>query len=252
MRTVRLEELTSPEIRALLEQGTRRVVFACGATEQHGPHLPLAVDAMIGDSLAERVARRLGGTLVAPTVRIGCSRHHMAFPGSLTLDEATFKAIVRDYVASLRHHGFEWIGIIPSHGGNFRPLAELASELGVAAYTDLAGMIAAWEEIVVAVGGPAGHVGGHADIAESSMVLALRPELVSQDRAAAGYTGDPQAVLGTIFESGFAAVTENGVLGDPAGMTRELGEALLERMAERIALSFGGRPRGRSGGARAR
>ena len=66
-----MEELTSPEIGALV--GTHRVVFACGATEQHGPHLPLAVDALIGDALAEAVARKLGDTLVAPTLRIGCS-----------------------------------------------------------------------------------------------------------------------------------------------------------------------------------
>ena len=228
-----MEELTSPEIGALV--GTHRVVFACGATEQHGPHLPLAVDALIGDALAEAVARKLGDTLVAPTLRIGCSRHHMAFPGSFTLREETFRAVVRDQVESLRAHGFERIGIIPSHGGNFAPLAALAPELGVAAYTDLAGMIEAWEEIVVGAGGPPGHVGGHADIAESSMVLALRPELVRSERAAAGYTGDPKAVLDTIFDSGFKAVTENGVLGDPAGMSPELGRALLDGMATRIA-----------------
>ena len=105
----------------------------------------------------------------------------------------------------------------------------------MAAYIDLAGMIEAWEEIVVAAGGPVGHVGGHADIAESSMILALRPELVRTGLAAAGYTGDPKAVLDTIFESGFAAVTENGVIGDPAGMSARLGHALLDGMAERIA-----------------
>ena len=73
----------------------------------------------------------------------------------------------------------------------------------MAVYTDLAGMIEAWEEIVVrrrAV--PRVMSGGHADIAESSMILALRPELVRTGLAAAGYTGDPKAVLDTIFESG--------------------------------------------------
>ena len=233
---VRMEELTSPEIGVLA--ATHRVVFACGATEQHGPHLPLAVDALIGDALAERVARKLGDTLMAPTLRVGCSAHHMAFPGSFTLREETFRAVVGDHVESLRAHGFERIAIIPSHGGNFAPLADLAPSLGVAAYTDLAGMIEAWEEIVVASGGPAGHVGGHADIAESSMILALRPELVRTGLAAPGYTGDPAAVLDTIFESGFKAVTENGVLGDPAGMSARLGRALLDAMATRIAASL--------------
>ena len=67
------------------------------------------------------------------------------------------------------------------------------------------------------------------------MILALRPELVRTGLAAAGYTGDPKAVLDTIFESGFEAVTANGVLGDPAGMSAELGRALLDGMATRIA-----------------
>ena len=111
----------------------------------------------------------------------------MSFPGSFTLREETFQAVVRDQVDSLRAHGFQRIAIIPSHGGNFAPLAASAPSLGVAAYTDLAGMIEAWEEIVVAAGGPVGHVGGHADIAESSMILALRPELVRTGLAAAGY-----------------------------------------------------------------
>ena len=107
--------------------------------------------------------------------------------------------------------------------------------LGVVAYTDLAGMIEAWEEIVVGAGGPPGTSAGTPDVAESSMILALRPELVRTGRAAAGYTGDPKAVLDTIFESGFAAVTANGVLGDPAGMSARLGRALLDGMATRIA-----------------
>jgi len=241
MDTIRLDELTWPEVRAALAAGTTRVVFACGATEQHGPHLPLAVDALIGSALAEAVARRLGRALAAPTVRVGCSQHHMAFPGSLTLSEPTFKAVVEEQCRSLAQHGFTEICIVPAHGGNFRPLSELVVALRgtlsatVAAYTDLPGMIAAWEEIVVAEGGPAGHVGGHADIAEASMILALRPELVRESEAAAGYTGPPEAIMSTIFENGFASVTENGVLGDPAGMSAALGRALLEQMATRIA-----------------
>jgi creatinine amidohydrolase len=237
---MRLDEMTWPEIKAAIAGGRTRVVFACGATEQHGPHLPLKVDALIGTALAEAVADRLDA-FAAPTLHVGCSRHHMDFPGTLTLTEPTFKAVVREHCDSLRAHGFTEILVIPSHGGNFRPLAELVPELpGVQTYTDLEGMIGAWEEIIVAAGGPAGHVGGHADIAEASMILALRPELVRAAEAAAGYTGDPQAVLSRIFTDGFASVTANGVLGDPAGMSPELGRALLDGMAERIAAHFAG------------
>ena len=80
MRSIHLEELTWPDVKAAMKDGVDTVVFAVGATEQHGPHLPLACDSLIGGSLAELTARRHEKALVAPTVRVGCSQHHMAFP----------------------------------------------------------------------------------------------------------------------------------------------------------------------------
>ena len=68
-----------------------------------------------------QVARRLGHTLVAPTIRVGCSEHHMGFPGTLTLETSTFQAVLRDYCRSLARHGFETICLLPTHGGNFGP-----------------------------------------------------------------------------------------------------------------------------------
>jgi creatinine amidohydrolase len=81
-RDLLLERLTSPEVRAAIDAGYTTVVVACGAVEQHGPHLPLCMDAEHGAALAEEVARRLGDALVAPPIRIGCSEHHMRFAGS--------------------------------------------------------------------------------------------------------------------------------------------------------------------------
>ena len=68
-----LEEMTWPEVERAIARGFTSVVVAAGAVEQHGPHLPLLVDAVRGDRLALEVARRLGKTLVAPTIRVGCS-----------------------------------------------------------------------------------------------------------------------------------------------------------------------------------
>ena len=127
-----LEEMTWPEVEEALEAGWTTVVVAVGAVEQHGPHLPLLVDAARGDRLAVEVARRLGDALVAPTIRIGCSEHHMGFPGTLTLRRATLEAICLDYVVSLARHGFTRICFVPSHGGNFGPLAEMLDDLRAA------------------------------------------------------------------------------------------------------------------------
>jgi creatinine amidohydrolase len=244
-RSILLAELTSEEVAEAQAEGFSRIVFACGSTEQHGPHLPLAVDSMIGAALSHEVALRLGNTLVAPVITVGCSEHHMAFPGSLTLREETFQAVVVDYCASLGRHGFEEICVLPSHGGNFRPVAEAlatarAASAGavVVGYTDLLDLVGSWRTIIDQAGGPADHVGGHADIAEASMILALAPELVREDRARPGYVGDLEAALPVIWESGFAAITTNGVLGDPTGMSAELGRLLIAEVSERIAAHF--------------
>src|ERR1041385_9237549 len=103
---IALEHMTSPEVRAALDAGYTTAIFAAGAVEQHGPHLPLFMDAEHGSKLAEEVARSLGNALVAPTIRVGCSEHHMRFAGSLTLRIKTFEAICLDYCTSLARHGF--------------------------------------------------------------------------------------------------------------------------------------------------
>lgn len=69
----------------LIAGGHRRAVICCASSEQHGPHLPEATDELLGEATAVRVAERLGDALVAPVIRPGCSEHHMAFAGSLTI-----------------------------------------------------------------------------------------------------------------------------------------------------------------------
>ena len=168
-----LEQLRWPDVRAALDAGVTTVVFACGAVEQHGPHLPLFTDAEHGTRLAEGVARRLGKALVAPTIRIGCSQHHMAFPGTISLQPATLVAICRDYCVSLAHHGFTKLCIIPSHGGNFAPLAAMRERLHffffdrarLVIYTDLQAVLGVWRCVVEEESGLGGRVGGNGDIA---------------------------------------------------------------------------------------
>jgi len=244
-----LEEMTTHEVESALEEGWRTAVIAVGAIEQHGPHLPLLVDAARGDRLAEEVARRLGSALVAPTIRIGCSEHHMSFSGTMTLRRSTLEAVCLDYVVSLARHGFERICFVPSHGGNFEPLADMLDDLRAAvapecrvdAYTDLVGFIRLWEAAVSEVD-PAltDRVGGHADLAETSEMLCIRPELVRLAQAEAGYDGDFDAALvERIFREGFRAVTPNGILGDARGATPEIGSACLAHAADGIVAALG-------------
>lgn len=239
-----LEEMTWPEVGEAVAAGRTTVVVAVGAVEQHGPHLPLLVDAARGDRLALEVARRLGDALVAPTIRVGCSEHHMAFPGTLSLRRSTLEALCMDYCVSLARHGFRRICLVPSHGGNFTPLAEMLDDLNsavapeceVRAYTDLRGFIDVWVRAVEEVAGAGSLVGGHADIAESSEMLVIRPDLVRRERAEAGYVdGVDEALLARMFQDGFRTVTPNGVLGDARGMSEAIGQRCLELGADVVA-----------------
>lgn len=247
-RDLILEEMTWPDVRQALADGWVTVVAAVGAVEQHGPHLPLLVDAARGDRLAREVARRLGGAVVAPTIRVGCSEHHMDFPGTISLRDDTLEALCTDYVTSFARHGFRRVCFVPSHGGNFAPLAKMRKRLQAAAgkactvqaYTDLEGFVAAWRDAVAkAAPGLERRVGGHADIAESSEMLCIRPDLVHRERAEAGYArGFDQSLARRIFREGFRAVTPNGVLGDPRGMSRAIGEQCIAAAGELMAAAF--------------
>lgn len=244
-----LEHLTWPEVADALESGKTTVVVPVGAVEQHGPHLPLCVDAERGTRLGWEIAERLGNALVAPTIRVGCSDHHMDFPGTISLRETTLGAVCVDYCVSLSRHGFTRICMAPSHGGNFAPLASMLEELNqavgpactVLAYTDLLGFLAAWKRVVADEVDLAERVGGHADIAEGSVMMAIRPDLVKADRAEAGYLGETsQALLERIFNEGFRSVTPNGILGDARGLSADLGEKCLAAGADAMALFFSG------------
>jgi creatinine amidohydrolase len=228
MGALELDRLTWPEVKAQLDGGRQTVVIAFGATEQHGHHMPLATDALVGDHFARELAERLGA-FVAPTVRVGCSSHHLAFPGTLSIADATFHAIVADLVSSLAGAGFRRIVLVPTHGGNFGPLAAAVEKLPpqnrelVVAITDLSVFlrIAQVGEREFEIPLPEG--GLHAGEWETSMMLAIHPELVHMDRAEAGYVGDPEAAIAGMFEAGVDSLTEVGAIGDPARASAEHG-----------------------------
>ncbi|MDX1394904.1 MAG: creatininase family protein [Gemmatimonadota bacterium] len=249
---ITLEHMTSPEVAAALAAGYTKAIVPAGAVEQHGPHLPMFMDAAHGDRLGVEVARRLGGALVAPTIRVGCSEHHMAFTGTLTLERDTFLAVCGDYAASLARHGFTRVCFVPTHGGNFAPLRDGLDRLNeaagdacsVEAYTDLMEVIDTWRDVAEREAGFGERVGGHADLAETSVMLALHPELVREELATAGYSPDPdpaarEALVERIIAEGFATVTPNGILGDARGGTAELGEKLIAALADVVAAAFG-------------
>ena len=239
MQKINLFEMTRPEVEEAIASGVDTVIITIGSTEQHGLHLPLGTDAIMGEALGQRVARALGDTLLAPGMRIGCSEHHMDFAGSLTLSRQTFIGVVGDICRSLARHGFRHIVLLPTHGGNFAPLAKAVeairpelSGVNLIAFTDL---MAFMDEIFQT--GKARKVtpeqaGAHAGEFETSIMLYLRPDLVAIDKAQPGYVGDQLRIAPLVFEKGFRAVTANGVLGDPRNASAANGEAYMAAITD--------------------
>jgi creatinine amidohydrolase/Fe(II)-dependent formamide hydrolase-like protein len=221
MRSLKLEELHWPEVKQALQNGYDTVAFGVGATEQHGPHMPLACDSLIGEALAMAVAKKLGNTLVAPTIRVGCSEHHMAFPGTMSIDSETLTAILVSYTKTLVSHGFHRILIIPSHGGNFKTVADTVPLLcqqfpdkAIMGFADLQRIFTVTNQVSKRFGISAEASGIHAGEFETSLLLSLHPDLIDMSLAEKGWTGNPQDVVPKILADGVMSVSRNGVLGD--------------------------------------
>jgi len=244
LRTVRLEELTWPEIQRALSDGVSSVILPIGSTEQHGPHLPLATDSFHTLTMLEGVAKNLGA-LLAPLLQVGCSDHHMAFPGTMSIKRETLAAFVRDCCECLQRHGFQNILIYSGHGGNAAPLSEIIADLQaqspgvrIIGCTD-------WSVYESTLFGHAARrgiertvAGGHSGELETSMMLAIRPELVLMARAEPGYLGEPETVRAQIFADGIQAVAPNGILGDPRPGEAARGQEYLDAMIDRLTRFF--------------
>lgn len=181
-----LSELTRAEAREVAARAL--VVLPTGATEQHGPHLPLGTDSMAVEAVARRAAERARPAtpaLVAPTLAFGSSHHHLPFGGTMSVSTETYYRLVCDLLESLAAGGFRRIFIVNGHGGNSE-LVQLAARdvalrrdvaVGAGSYWTIA-----WERLTAAGAGRAGHLPGHAGAFETSLVAALRPELVREPR----------------------------------------------------------------------
>ena len=241
MARVRMSEMSWVDVQKALDRGFRTVVFGVGSNEQHGPHLPTCTDSLIGDDLANRVAKKLGNALQAPTINVGCSEHHMAFSGTIDIKPETLKNLVRDYCISLERNGFKNIIILPWHGGDFNPVQEATEELNqclkeahVTSYTDLRGLLRFFAESSLKYGVSAPESGAHAGESETSIVLALRKDLVDMEHAEQGFVGNYEEKIPVIFSQGIKSVTRNGVVGDPRKAEAGKGEEYLDLWADKM------------------
>lgn len=186
-----------------------------GSVEQHGPHLPLDTDARVAAAVAART-----GLLVAPAVAYGASGEHEGFAGTVSIGHEALRLLL----VELGRSAARWaarVVFVNGHGGNVATVADAVRLLRHE------GRDAAW--FACAPGGDA-----HAGRAETSLVLALAPGLVRPDRPA-GNAAPLAELMPALRAGGVAAVSRNGVLGDPAGASAADGERLLAQMAAQLA-----------------
>jgi creatinine amidohydrolase len=199
-----LEALTTPTLRRLLDRGVATVIVPFGSIEQQGGHLPLGADALLADVIGREVAARVDAVL-APTVRVGCAEQHMDLTGTLTLRPATLRDVAFEIGESLAKHGFRTIALVSTHGGNATPLRAAVECLNEA----LRGACACAPDGDV---GP--HPGSHSGEWLTSVMLALRPELVDM-RAASGDVavelGVANAERGAVHMERFVTAIVDGV-----------------------------------------
>jgi creatinine amidohydrolase len=238
LKTIILEEMTWVKIQEAIKEGYKTVIFSVASTEQHGPHLPTGTDSYGGDCYARKVAETLGNALVAPTIRFGCSKHHMGFPGTIAISTEVLIGLIQDICFSLDSHGFENIVIISSHGNNHGPVIAAAQEVATkvkATIIALAYPNQATNKMDLVhkkYGITSEEAGYHAGASETAFIMAYKPQLVEKDRLQKGYVG-PYAEKFFYTVEGLKRIAPIGVFGDPTKASREMGEEMIKIVTER-------------------
>jgi creatinine amidohydrolase len=242
MPEIRWERMTAPELKALAARDAL-VVLPIGSLEQHGPHLPVWTDSLCAHEIALRGAAAAGDLPVAvlPPMWMGLSEHHLPFGGTITLDHATFHAVLRCVVRSLVADGFRKLLIVNGHGGNIDPLAvssrELAVEFGIPV------VVTTWPNLAPkAIGEILTTQPGiqHACEGETALWLALDAAQVRQDKVAETISNPPpNPPPGFVrFFSFEERAPRTGVRGDPRAATVEKGEAILAAVTGALAAAM--------------
>ena len=225
MKAYLLEYMTWSEVAEILKR-TKTVLVPCGSTEEHGYHMPLGTDTLIAYEAAKLVSERCGVPVTFP-IGYGFSRSTAPFPGTLAIRFDTLRLLIEDVCRSLYTHGFRNIIILPGHLGRAHIVGlELAAYELVKAYSDVnvavVDVAKIYKELVGDVVEDRSDM--HAGEVETSIILAIRPELVKMDKAVCEH---PSVPFGRIARDP-RRYLKSGVMGDATKASAEKGMKILE------------------------
>jgi creatinine amidohydrolase len=209
---------------------TRRAIIPVGSLEQHGSHLPVSTDSLIAEYISRTVAEKVGA-FVLPVVSYGVSFEHKPM-FNVSLRNSTLSTMICDACVSLAENRIRQIILINGHHGNMGALQYIAQELaGRIPKTVRVHTIHYWHMMKSEF--------DHAGEVETSLVLAIAPELVRMDRAAPNSKrlSKSKAAYSSITNApgSFPRITGNGVWGDPRKATAEKGNKLIQEVTARLA-----------------
>jgi creatinine amidohydrolase/Fe(II)-dependent formamide hydrolase-like protein len=234
--TLSIDRLTSNEVRDAIAAGTTSIIVPTGGTEQNGPHMALGKHNVRVAVMADRIARQLGDTLVAPVLayapegNIDPPEGHMRFPGTISLPAPVFQQIIEATARSLKQAGFRNIILLGDSGPNQAPQEAAAAALN-AEWAGSAVKVHAIREIylcdaeaekaaLIKMGIRPDEIGGHADVRDTSRLMAIDPTLVRMDKLQAGDG-------------------KNGVVGDPRRASAAIGRMLNDRVVSCTVAAIG-------------
>ncbi len=226
--TVFIEELTWAEVRDLIKGGTTTVIVGTAGTEQKGPHMVDGEHKFVMEYTADKIARALGKTLVAPVIAYvpegswESPGGHMSKPGTITLPDDRFVELLVNAGRSLKAGGFKTVLLLGESGGNRNGMRAAADKLNEL-WKD-SGARAFWVDdyytkshanqnkyVTEKLGVPADKIGGHANILDTSEMMFVNAKHVRKSKFAPG-----------------GGYENSGVSGDPSKSTRELGKVFLQ------------------------
>lgn len=237
-----LPALTSDELDALPNKDRALVIVPTGAIEQHGHHLPVGVDAILGQAWLQNVLPRLAAeapVYVAPPLTYGKSNEHSGFAGTLSISAATLRRTLIAVATQLKALGFRQLAVLNTHGGNSAAivcaLREIQTTLGLRAG------VLGWPYKPELPAQEAAY-GFHAGDWETSLMLAVADELVTMPKAVCEYPAqlsdlgelrpeDAPAIISWATED----VSRSGVMGDATAATHEKGRHWLEAQSTALA-----------------